>query len=233
VNWLCDNLLSADTAQHAVRIVLDYWRAGGWLMTPLAVICFLIWYCYLGLTQRLQTALETPEGCIDELEARLVRDRRDPAIAKWLAGLPGAAPRLARHLLARVAAGLSFHEAFEQCREGELSPYAHSFGFLAALVVAAPLLGLLGTVLGMIETFDAVALRSGETAELVAGGVSQALITTQVGLVAALPGAFGLAHVRRLYKRLRNDFDRCESHLYLLFERLDREPGPRERSETS
>jgi biopolymer transport protein ExbB len=70
----------------------------------------------------------------------------------------------------------------------------------------------------MVETFDAVAARSSETADLVAGGISQALITTQIGLVAALPGTFGLAHVFRLYKRLLNALDRCESHLALVFE---------------
>ena len=50
--------------------------------------------------------------------------------------------------------------------------------------------------------------------------MSQALITTQVGLITALPGTLGLAHLYRLYKQLRNDIDRCESHLYLVFQRL-------------
>jgi biopolymer transport protein ExbB len=57
------------------------------------------------------------------------------------------------------------------------------------LVAAAPLIGLLGTVIGMIETFDSLA-----DAELfsqsggIAGGISQALFTTQLGLVVAVPG---------------------------------------------
>lgn len=61
---------------------------------------------------------------------------------------------------------------------------------IMAVVLTAPLLGLLGTVTGMIETFDSLATmelfsRSGG----VAGGISEALLSTQAGLVVAIPGA--------------------------------------------
>lgn len=61
---------------------------------------------------------------------------------------------------------------------------------VATCVLVAPLLGLLGTVNGMIETFDSLGTmslyrRSGG----VAGGISEALISTQMGLVVAIPGA--------------------------------------------
>ena len=79
-------------------------------------------------------------------------------------------------------------------------------GLLAALTVAAPLLGLLGTVSGMMTTFDAVSMPTGaaDTTERISGGISQALLTTQVGLVVAIPGYFGLARVRRLADHARN-----------------------------
>ena len=221
MQWIAKNLATGEQLRQNAGSVLDYWAAGGWLMLPLAVVAFLILYSYLSMMRRLHAALATPNECVDQLERRLVNDPRGPGTREWLARMPGAVPRVARHLITRVAAGLPFHEAFQQCRDGELAAYSHSFFVLGALVMAAPLLGLLGTVLGMIETFDAVAMRSGQTAEMVAGGISQALITTQVGLVAALPGAFGLAHIYRLYQRLRNSIDRCQSHLYLVFERLD------------
>jgi biopolymer transport protein ExbB len=60
---------------------------------------------------------------------------------------------------------------------------------IKSIVLIAPLLGLLGTVIGMIETFDSLqdsALFSQSGG--VAGGISQALITTQLGLVVAIPG---------------------------------------------
>lgn len=225
MHWMQHNLASGAGLARAVELVLGYWSAGGWLMLPLSAVCFLIWWRYLALLRRLKGANATQETCIDELRRRLGQAGNDSAVSEWLGSQPGAVPRLARHLLARIAAGLPFRDAFDQCRDGELAVYLHSFYVLGALVVAAPLLGLLGTVFGMIETFDAVSLRSGDTAELVAGGISQALITTQVGLVAALPGTFGLAHLFRLYERLKNDIERCGSHLYIVFQRLEAAAG--------
>lgn len=55
------------------------------------------------------------------------------------------------------------------------------------LAVIAPLLGLLGTVTGMIETFQSITLFGTGDAKLMAGGISQALITTVLGLVVAIP----------------------------------------------
>jgi len=78
---------------------------------------------------------------------------------------------------------------------------------LAALTAAAPLLGLMGTVTGMILTFGGVSAMTGDTAAVVAGGISQALITTQVGLVVALPGVFGLAHLRRKARELQHAWE--------------------------
>ncbi len=72
------------------------------------------------------------------------------------------------------------------------------FMMIIALTSAAPLLGLLGTVTGMIETFDGVASAVDGVGRRMADGISQALITTQVGLVVAIPGLFGLSRLRRL-----------------------------------
>ena len=87
---------------------------------------------------------------------------------------------------------------------------------LAALTTVAPLLGLMGTVAGMIQTFDAVAVTSAETTARVASGVSRALITTQVGMVIAIPGVFGLARLRRLANHLQVHLGSIKLHAVLL-----------------
>ncbi len=78
---------------------------------------------------------------------------------------------------------------------------------LSALTAVAPLLGLMGTVTGMILTFAGVSAMSGDTSVTVAGGISQALITTQTGLVIAIPGVFGLAHLRRKSRELQQEWE--------------------------
>ena len=206
--------------QEFSELAVTYLRAGGWLMAPLALIAFFIWYNYFDLLARLKSALRMSDICVlqPSVPALPLKENTDR-----LRAYPGAAARLARHVLLRMDAGLPFREAFQQCRDSELALYSYAFYVMGALVAAAPLLGLLGTVLGMIDTFDAVALRSRDASGLVAGGISQALITTQAGLMAALPGTFGLAHLYRLYRRLNHVLDRTESYLALKYEH---ESGP-------
>ncbi len=62
--------------------------------------------------------------------------------------------------------------------------------FIKLLASVAPLLGLFGTVTGMIETFQAISLYGTGDPKLMAGGISQALITTQLGLMVAIPLLF-------------------------------------------
>ena len=66
----------------------------------------------------------------------------------------------------------------------ELSTYVQA---LATMGNIAPLLGLLGTVTGMIETFQSITLFGTGDPKLMSGGISQALITTQLGLAVAIP----------------------------------------------
>jgi len=62
--------------------------------------------------------------------------------------------------------------------------------FIKVLAAVAPLLGLLGTVIGMIETFQAITLFGTGDPQIMAGGISAALVTTVLGLIAAIPLLF-------------------------------------------
>ncbi len=69
---------------------------------------------------------------------------------------------------------------------------------IKALVAAAPLLGLLGTVIGMVETFTSLADRSGErTIQGLSDGISMALITTETGLAIAIPAVIIIYFAQR------------------------------------
>jgi biopolymer transport protein ExbB len=69
--------------------------------------------------------------------------------------------------------------------------------FLAVLITAAPLLGLLGTVAGMLLTFSGMAAGNEAPIDTISSGISTALVTTQAGLVIAIPAAFFLALLKR------------------------------------
>ncbi|MFK4765255.1 MotA/TolQ/ExbB proton channel family protein [Desulfobaculum sp. SPO524] len=74
---------------------------------------------------------------------------------------------------------------------------------IIVLAAVAPLLGLLGTVSGMIDTFDVIAEFGTGNAKGLAGGISQALITTQSGLMVAVPGMVAGGLLYRLAIKLR------------------------------
>jgi len=72
---------------------------------------------------------------------------------------------------------------------------------IKTLVALCPLLGLLGTVTGMIEVFNIMAVTGGGDAKQMAGGVSRATIPTMAGMVAALSGVFANTYVTQIAQR--------------------------------
>jgi biopolymer transport protein ExbB len=124
---------------------------------------------------------------INEILDRLLSGD-DEAARNLAAGIPGQAGDLVRTGVAR------FHEKRRVLEESLfeklviIKPRLERFlPFLALTAAAAPLMGLLGTVLGIIKTFKAMALYGTGNAKSFSAGISEALITTAEGLVVAIP----------------------------------------------
>jgi biopolymer transport protein ExbB len=77
----------------------------------------------------------------------------------------------------------------------------HNMTMIKTLVALCPLLGLLGTVTGMIDVFNVLAVSGGADARAMAGGVSRATIPTMAGMVAALSGVFAHTWLERVAMR--------------------------------
>lgn len=94
---------------------------------------------------------------------------------------------------------------FEELEASEVAPFERDLGVMKVCVSAAPLLGLLGTVTGMLSTFGALATGSGgeKTMAMVAEGISEALVTTETGLIIALPGLFFQYQLSRQLERYK------------------------------
>jgi biopolymer transport protein ExbB len=84
---------------------------------------------------------------------------------------------------------------------------------ISVLGGAAPLLGLLGTVFGMIQLFDVITIYGTSDPKLLAGGISIALVTTQMGLIVAVPVTLVHNFVRNRIKNLVSDLDAWSLHL--------------------
>ena len=103
-----------------------------------------------------------------------------------------------------LAAGLlNRHESREIVKESiqdtgrhvvhELERYLNPLGTIAAI---SPLLGLLGTVIGMVKVFAAITASGVGNPSVLAGGISEALITTAAGLTVAIPSLMGYRYLR-------------------------------------
>ncbi len=105
----------------------------------------------------------------------------------------------------------------EQIRQAQVSRASielnKNLPFLAALVALCPLLGLLGTVTGMIEVFDVMAMAGTGNARSMASGVSKATIPTMAGMVGALSGVFALTWLQRTAKK---EVELLEDHLPMI-----------------
>ncbi len=86
-------------------------------------------------------------------------------------------------------------------------------GAIAITAAVAPLLGLLGTVSGMIETFKLMTLFGAGDASAVSGGISEALVTTELGLIVAIPALLLHALLSRKAKTYYGQLESCAIHL--------------------
>jgi biopolymer transport protein ExbB len=86
----------------------------------------------------------------------------------------------------------------------------HNLGLLSGIGLVAPLIGLLGTVTGMIEVFSKISSQSGLTSSTdLAAGIYQSLITTAGGLVVAIPCSIGYAYLSSRVNALMRDMERA------------------------
>jgi biopolymer transport protein ExbB len=90
-----------------------------------------------------------------------------------------------------------------------------NLSMIKTMVALCPLLGLLGTVTGMIDVFNVLAVTGGGDARAMAGGVSRATIPTMAGMVAALSGVFANTYIERL----------ATTETRLLQDRLTKDPS--------
>ena len=145
---------------------------GGPVLLWIAALTFLMWSLIFERVWYFKGALQREiQSTLDTWEARKER-------TSWHAR------QIREALISRVAGKVNIN-----------------LDLVATCVSLCPLLGLLGTVTGMIEVFHVVAVTGGGDAKSMASGVSQATIPTMAGMVAAISGVFGNTLITRTAQR--------------------------------
>lgn len=170
--------------------MLDIVKSGGWLMLPI-LLCSLV---ALGIVAErfwtLRRQRLAPAGLVLQVQEALRKGALDQArIEQLAAGSP-----LGRVLAAGLANASHGRDIMKEGIETvaaqvvhELERFLSTLGTVAAIT---PMLGLLGTVVGMIDVFSAIMMHGAGDTALLAGGISKALITTAAGLTVAIPAMF-------------------------------------------
>lgn len=198
--------------ESVLDIAADVWRQGGFVMWFLVPVTLLMWFG-LGLRAwTLRRGLPVVDGWTS-LDA-FVERARDGRLERPAGIVDTAVARAVR-----LARGHRGGEALRSRLDEALMPLRNEAGSWAAVVkgtaIVAPLAGLLGTVTGMISTFDALGSGMMYTAGGggIGAGVSEALVSTQTGLVVAVPGILLGALLARKQRQLEDELDQLVDKL--------------------
>lgn len=177
------------------------WTGGGWAMIVLGVLAVVTF----GLGVHVMMSIQS--SGLGRLPERVWR--------RWL-DEPGMRRGKVGALIDSLAGRRSVEQianSFESMRISAVEPFDRDLRVMRICVTAAPLLGLLGTVTGMLSTFEALSTGSGgdKTMQMVSAGISEALITTETGLVLALPGLFFHFYLTRRSQAVKVFLDRLET----------------------
>ena len=192
----------------------EIWNDGGFLMLPMAGLAVLIYWTALDLFLR-----------IDRKQFLTF----DPQQLSGWVEVPEKAPQKIREILDfchfRIESLQQLRDRFQEARAAYIPRIDRRIRFLAILVSISPLMGLLGTVMGMLVTFDGLTRYAGRTLDLVAAGISEALITTQTGLMIAIPGMVLLYMVQKRRNHLQILLVHLETLSMQVWDRKHPHPG--------
>ncbi len=170
-------------------------KTGGPVMFPLIVVSVWMWHLialkllWVFRVRRNQVGMSQVIHCMTNEKSVAIHDQ----------GPKGEA--LAYFLENRRFDPESDRIMWETAVHRQVFPLNHHMGTILVLAAVAPLLGLLGTVSGMVDTFRVIGVAGTGNPQALASGIEEALVTTQTGLLIAIPG---LLMGQTLRKQIRN-----------------------------
>ncbi len=170
----------------------EFFIKGGWLMIPLglcsfaAVIIIIERFLFFYFTDKDGT--ESKDGIIHFLS-----QGKFDEVKAIVSRFNSAAARITAAAIDQAAKNRDLVEtAVQSAGDNEVKRMQRGLGMLDTIVTASPLLGLLGTVTGIIRSFTALSVEGGAQATQLSLGIAEALYTTAFGLAIAIPSLFFL-----------------------------------------
>lgn len=162
-------------------------QKGGITMYPIILLSVIALAVFLERLISLRKEKYVPKAFYEQLVNLLKKKNINEAVEVCKAN-KSALARISETIITNTDLPLSrLLEVAEESGRSEASKLDKFLPSLQTIVAIAPLLGLLGTVLGMIKIFDVIALQGTGSAEALSSGIAEALLTTAAGLVVAIP----------------------------------------------
>jgi len=206
--------------------MVDIVKAGGWLMAPIILCAIVAMGIVLERYWTLQLKRVIPEDLTAKVWAWVQRDALDHNRIQTLHQGSPLGQILAAGLINRDRERAVMKDSIEDTGRHvvhELERYLDALGTIAAIT---PLLGLLGTVIGMVKVFTAITTHGVGDPTVLAGGIAEALITTGAGLSVAIPALIGYRYYRNRVDGLVVDM---EKEAIKLVEALHRRQGKKKK----
>jgi len=178
---------SVDSAKEGMSL-WQVIKSGGFIMFVLTLLSIaattIITYNFISLKTDNLAPKDFAEGIIEDLE-----EKKDKAVLSMCNAEDNIISSIVIAGLKKKDKGSIFaREAMENCVRQELGKLWQNISYLSDIATIAPLIGLLGTVLGMMQAFNVIAFQTAVVKPiLLAGGVSKAMVTTAGGLIVAIP----------------------------------------------
>ena len=171
-------------------------KAGGWLMAPIILCAIVAMGIILERFWTLQQKRVLPEDLTSKVWGWVKTDSLDQSQIQTLHQGSPLGQILAAGLINRDRKRVVMKDSIEDTGRHvvhELERYLETLGTVAAI---SPLLGLLGTVIGMVKVFAVITTSGVGNPTVLAGGIAEALLTTAAGLTVAIPSLIGYRYYR-------------------------------------
>ena len=177
-----DPLLDPMPADESISL-LELLTNGGYMMVPILILWIVGIYIYVERTRTLSAAAKTPDSFKDEIK-NLVRAGSIQEALNLCLRTNTPVARMIEKGLSRIGSPLKNIEvSIENIGKLEIYRLEKNLNLLATISGAAPMIGFLGTVTGMIQAFIAIAQEDGAVSpKLLSAGIYEAMITTAAGL---------------------------------------------------
>lgn len=205
------------TPPPADKTLLDIIKAGGWAMFPLGILSVATvgFAVFNFIAIRRSSFIE--ENVIEELDAavsqmdiekahQICLDNPSPVTNTFNYGLD--------QVRKKDFSTDAVEKAFENASTKELSGSFVIVSYLSIIAAIAPMVGLLGTVSGMVKAFNSIATQGMGKPELLADNISEALITTATGMSIAIPAMFFFFFFRNRYGKIVAEVNLVLGRLY-------------------